>query len=209
MGINRHVVKSTFVSALGGLLFGFDTAVIAGTTHQLTQVIHLTPYLLGLTVSSALWGTVAGAMTAGYPGQKIGRRDSLRMMAVFYVISALGCAFAWSWGSLLVFRIIGGLGIGGSSVLAPMYIAELVAAEVARPSGRFLPDQHRSRHPGGVPVQLPDRPDELRRQRMALDAGHCGVAGGAVPVDAVLHPTQPALAGHEGPRCRSARGPAS
>jgi sugar porter (SP) family MFS transporter len=129
MGINRHVVKSTFVSALGGLLFGFDTAVIAGTTHQLTEVYHLTPYLLGLTVSSALWGTVAGAMTAGYPGQRIGRRDSLRLMAVFYVISALGCAFAWSWGSLLVFRIIGGLGIGGSSVLAPMYIAELSPAK--------------------------------------------------------------------------------
>lgn len=129
MGINRHVVKSTFVSALGGLLFGFDTAVIAGTTHQLSQVYHLSPYSLGLTVSSALWGTVIGAMTAGYPGQRIGRRDSLRLMAVFYVLSALGCAFAWSWGSLLVFRIIGGLGIGGSSVLAPMYIAELSPAK--------------------------------------------------------------------------------
>src|ERR1700759_1301050 len=129
MGINRHVVKSTFVSALGGLLFGFDTAVIAGTTHQLSQVYHLSPYSLGLTVSSALWGTVVGAMTAGYPGQRIGRRDSLRLMAVFYVLSALGCAFAWSWGSLLVFRIIGGLGIGGSSVLAPMYIAELSPAK--------------------------------------------------------------------------------
>src|SRR6516162_4578180 len=125
MGINRHVAKSTFVSALGGLLFGFDTAVIAGTTHQLTEVYHLSPSLLGLTVSSALWGTVAGAMTAGYPGQKIGRRDSLRIMAVFYVLSALGCAFSWSWPTLLIFRIIGGLGIGGSSVLAPMYIAEL------------------------------------------------------------------------------------
>src|SRR5580700_3125230 len=125
MGINGYLVKSTFVSALGGLLFGFDTAVIAGTTHQLTEVYHLSPSLLGLTVSSALWGTVVGAMTAGYPGQKIGRRDSLRIMAVFYMLSALGCAFAWNWPSLLVFRIIGGLGIGGSSVLAPMYIAEL------------------------------------------------------------------------------------
>jgi sugar porter (SP) family MFS transporter len=125
MPINRHVVKSTFVSALGGLLFGFDTAVIAGTTHPITQVYHLTPYLLGITVSSALWGTVAGTMTAGYPGQRIGRRDSLRIMAVFYVLSALGCAFAWNWTSLLVFRIVGGIGIGGSSVLAPMYIAEL------------------------------------------------------------------------------------
>src|ERR1700722_8456093 len=129
MGINRYLVKSTFVSALGGLLFGFDTAVIAGTTHQLTGVYNLTPYLLGLRVSSALWGTVAGAMTAGYPGQRIGRRDSLRIMAVFYFLSALGCAFAWSWGSLLAFRIIGGLGIGGSSVLAPMYIAELSPAK--------------------------------------------------------------------------------
>ncbi len=128
MAINRYLVKSSFVSALGGLLFGFDTAVIAGTTHQLTEVYHLTPYLLGLTVSSALWGTVAGAMTAGYPGQKIGRRDSLRIMAIFYVICALGCALAWNWGSLLAFRVIGGLGIGGSSVLAPMYIAELSPA---------------------------------------------------------------------------------
>jgi sugar porter (SP) family MFS transporter len=128
MGINRHLIKSTFVSALGGLLFGFDTAVIAGTTHQLTEVYRLTPYLLGLTVSSALWGTVVGAMTAGYPGQKMGRRDSLRIMAVFYVLCALGCAFAWSWGSLMAFRVIGGLGIGGSSVLAPMYIAELSPA---------------------------------------------------------------------------------
>lgn len=129
MSVNRYLAKSSFVSALGGLLFGFDTAVIAGTTHQLTEVFHLTPYLLGLTVSSALWGTVAGAMTAGYPGQRIGRRDSLRIMAVFYFLSALGCAFAWSWGSLLAFRIIGGLGIGGSSVLAPMYIAELSPAK--------------------------------------------------------------------------------
>lgn len=125
MDLNRHLVKATVVSALGGLLFGFDTAVIAGTTHQLTRVYALTPYLLGLTVSSALWGTVVGAMTAGYPGQRLGRRDSLRIMALFYVLCALGCAFAWSWGSLLAFRIIGGLGIGGSSVLAPMYIAEL------------------------------------------------------------------------------------
>jgi SP family arabinose:H+ symporter-like MFS transporter len=129
MELNRHLVKSTVVTALGGLLFGFDTAVIAGTTHQLTEVYALTPYLLGLTVSSALWGTIAGAMTAGYPGQRIGRRDSLRIMALFYVLCALGCAFAWSWGSLVAFRIIGGVGIGGSSVLAPMYIAELSPAK--------------------------------------------------------------------------------
>src|ERR1700744_3203385 len=125
MSINSHVVKSTIVGALGGLLFGFDTAVISGTTSALTQVYHLTPALLGITVSSALAGTVVGAMSAGIPGQKFGRRDSLRVMAIFYVLSAIGCAFAWSWPALIFFRFIGGLGIGGSSVLGPMYIAEI------------------------------------------------------------------------------------
>ncbi len=125
MTINSHVVKSTIVGALGGLLFGFDTAVIAGTTHALTLKYHLSPALLGITVSSALIGTVIAAMTAGIPGQKFGRRDSLRAMAIFYVISAVGCALAWNWPALIVFRFIGGLGIGGSSVLGPMYIAEI------------------------------------------------------------------------------------
>jgi sugar porter (SP) family MFS transporter len=125
MSISRHVVKSTVVGALGGLLFGFDTAVISGTTQSLTTQFHLSPGMLGFTVASALWGTVVGAITAGIPGQKYGRRDSLRVMALFYVISALGCALAWNIESLIVFRFIGGLGIGGSSVLGPMYIAEL------------------------------------------------------------------------------------
>ena len=125
MSINSHVVKSTVVGALGGLLFGFDTAVISGTTSALTRTYHLSPAMLGVTVSSALVGTVIGAMVAGIPGQKFGRRDSLRVMAIFYVLSAIGCALAWNWPSLIVFRFIGGLGIGGSSVLGPMYIAEI------------------------------------------------------------------------------------
>ncbi len=125
MTINSHVVKSTIVGALGGLLFGFDTAVISGTTRALVLQYHLTPAVLGITVSSALLGTVIAAMTAAIPGQKFGRRDSLRVMAIFYVLSAIGCAFAWDWPSLIFFRFIGGLGIGGSSVLGPMYIAEI------------------------------------------------------------------------------------
>jgi sugar porter (SP) family MFS transporter len=129
MTINSHVIKSTIVGALGGLLFGFDTAVISGTTHALTQVYHLTPFTLGVTVSSALVGTVIGALGAGIPGQRYGRRDSLRAMAICYIISALGCAFAWSWPALIFFRLIGGIGIGGSSVLGPMYIAEIAPTE--------------------------------------------------------------------------------
>lgn len=127
-GMNAYLIKSIIVGALGGLLFGFDTAVIAGTTHQLTQVFNLSPTQLGITVSIALWGTVIGAMSAGVIGDRIGGREALRILAAFYVISALGSALAWNWPSLLVFRFIGGLGIGGSSVLGPVYIAEIAPA---------------------------------------------------------------------------------
>jgi sugar porter (SP) family MFS transporter len=129
MKLNTYLIKSTVVAALGGLLFGFDTAVIAGTTQALTRTYHLSPASLGITVASALWGTVFGAMLAGIPGDRYGRRDSLRVMAVLYLISALGCAFAWGWSALVLFRFIGGLGIGGSSVLGPMYIAEISPAK--------------------------------------------------------------------------------
>ncbi len=127
--LNFYLVKSIIVGALGGLLFGFDTAVIAGTTQQLTQVFHLTPNELGWTVSIALLGTIIGAMFAGILGDRLGGREALRILALFYVVSALGCALAWNWPSLLVFRFIGGLGIGGSSVLGPVYIAEIAPAK--------------------------------------------------------------------------------
>jgi sugar porter (SP) family MFS transporter len=122
-------VKSTIVGALGGLLFGFDTAVIAGTTHQLAEVYRLSPTMLGLTVSIALWGTVVGCLFSGVLGQRIGGREALRVMAGVYIISAIGCSLAWNWPALVVFRFIGGLGIGGSSVLGPVYIAELAPAK--------------------------------------------------------------------------------
>src|SRR5216684_1711845 len=130
MKLNPNLLKATAVGALGGLLFGFDTAVIAGTTHSLTLAYGLTPRQLGFTVSVALIGTVIGAMSAGIPGQKYGARETLRVLAVFYVLSALGCAFAWSWDTLLLARFLGGLGIGGSSVLGPVYIAELAPPRI-------------------------------------------------------------------------------
>jgi MFS transporter, SP family, arabinose:H+ symporter len=128
LNLNISLLKSTVVAALGGLLFGFDTAVISGTTAALTQNYQLSPKLLGVTVASALWGTVIGSMLAGFPGERIGRRDSLRLMAILYLISGLGCAAAWNWPTLVTFRFLGGLGIGGSSVLGPMYIAEIAPA---------------------------------------------------------------------------------
>jgi SP family arabinose:H+ symporter-like MFS transporter len=129
MKLNSTLLKSTVVAALGGLLFGFDTAVIAGATQALKTLYQLSPFYEGFTVASALVGTVIGSMLAGIPGDRYGRRDSLRGMAVLYVVSALGCAFAWNWTVLVVFRFIGGLAIGGSSVLGPMYIAEIAPAK--------------------------------------------------------------------------------
>jgi len=125
VAVNKFLLRSALTGALGGLLFGFDTAVIAGTTYALKGHFTLSPFALGFTVSIALWGTVLGAMGAGPIGQRIGSRGTLRIMAVLYVLSAFGCALAWNWHVFLIARFIGGLGIGGSSVLGPVYIAEL------------------------------------------------------------------------------------
>jgi MFS family permease len=97
MALNGTLVRSTVVAALGGLLFGFDTAVIAGATSQLTRAFDLTPRGLGFTVSIALWGTVLGALLASIPGDRFGRRDSLRVLGV----SAVPAAFFF----LMLFRI--------------------------------------------------------------------------------------------------------
>jgi MFS transporter, SP family, arabinose:H+ symporter len=127
--LNRHLLKAAGVGALGGLLFGFDTAVIAGTTQQLTEIFGLSPFTLGLTVFIGLAGTVVGAIGSGLLGQKLGGREALRIMAVLYTVSAIGCAFSWNWNVLMMSRFIGGLSIGGSSVLGPVYIAELAPAK--------------------------------------------------------------------------------
>lgn len=126
--LSPYLIRSALVAALGGLLFGFDTAVISGTTRALAGQFSLSPAMLGFTVSAALWGTVLGSLLAGPPSDRYGRRGCLSALGALYVVSALGCAFSWSWYALIVFRIIGGLAIGGSSVIAPMYIAEISPA---------------------------------------------------------------------------------
>jgi len=132
---NLNLMKATLTGALGGLLFGFDTVVIAGAIGALVKLYNLDPHKEGLTVAIGLVGTVIGALGAGQIGQRLGSRETLRITAVLYVISAAGCAFAWNWDSFLVFRFIGGLGIGASSVLGPVYIAELSPAKWR---GRFV-----------------------------------------------------------------------
>jgi len=126
---NFHLMKATLTGALGGLLFGFDTVVISGAIDALVRLYGLSAQGKGWTVAIALIGTVVGALGAGVAGQKLGGRETLRITALLYVISAIGSALAWSWPSLMVFRFVGGLGIGASSVLGPVYIAELAPAK--------------------------------------------------------------------------------
>jgi SP family arabinose:H+ symporter-like MFS transporter len=126
---NINLMKATLTGALGGLLFGFDTVVIAGAIDALVHLYNLSPQNKGLTVAIGLVGTVIGALGAGDVGQRLGSRETLRLTAILYVVSAVGCGLAWNWPSFMVFRFIGGLGIGASSVLGPVYIAELAPAK--------------------------------------------------------------------------------
>jgi sugar porter (SP) family MFS transporter len=123
--MNAIVMRGVLVGALAGLLFGFDTAVIAGVTGGLRSAYQLSPGGLGFTVSSALWGTLAGALLAGAPGDRFGARFCLKAIAILYVASSLGCALAWDWPSLLFFRVLAGIAIGASTVLAPVYMTEI------------------------------------------------------------------------------------
>ena len=125
---NANLINTTLTGALGGLLFGFDTVVIAGAIDALVKLYGLSPRDEGYTVAIGLVGTVIGALGAGWVGQKLGGRETLRITAVLYLVSALGCGLAWNWPSFLLFRFAGGLGIGASSVLGPVYIAELSPA---------------------------------------------------------------------------------
>lgn len=124
------LASSTIIAALGGLLFGFDTAVISGTTAALQTVFDLSGFSLGFTVASALIGTIVGSLVVGRPADTLGRRRVLFAIALLYFVSAIGSALAWDWGSFLVFRFIGGVGVGGASVVSPMYIAEISPARL-------------------------------------------------------------------------------
>jgi SP family xylose:H+ symportor-like MFS transporter len=123
--VTPHLLRSALVAALGSLLFGFDTAVISGTTDALRLRFLLDSNQLGVTVASALLGTIFGSIGAGRPAERHGRRPVFLIVAVLYFVSAAGCGIAWDWLSLMVFRFIGGLGVGAASVVAPMYIAEI------------------------------------------------------------------------------------
>jgi len=139
MKTSSLVLRSAIVAAMGGLLFGFDTAVISGTVKSLESVFQLDKWWLGFTVSSALIGTILGAATVQFPSNWFGRKPTLIFLAVFYFISAVGSAWPematfsddvqLNWYSFLFFRFLGGIGVGGASVVSPLYTAEISPAK--------------------------------------------------------------------------------
>jgi len=138
MKISGTLLSSAVIAALGGLLFGFDTVVISGAEQHLEQIFAPTADLSvvwgkfwhGFMMVSALLGTVVGSMAVGKPADAIGRRAVMFWLAALYFISAIGSALAWDWYSLVFFRFLGGLGVGGASVVSPMYIAEISPAKL-------------------------------------------------------------------------------
>jgi sugar porter (SP) family MFS transporter len=124
----RRIFTWSIIIALGGFLFGLDTAVISGAEQEIQKIWNLNVFEHGLTVSIALIGTVVGAMAGGIPTDLLGRKKTLFWIAVLFLVSAIGSALAIDWYTFLFFRFLGGLGVGCSSVTAPMYIGELAPA---------------------------------------------------------------------------------
>lgn len=122
---NSALLYIVIVSALGGFLFGFDSGVISGCEKAIQNEFQLSGFWHGFTVSGALIGTIFGAFGVGWPSDRFGRRPTLMLMAVLFLISAAGCAFSSSQPMLAWMRFIGGLAIGGSSVVVPLYIVEV------------------------------------------------------------------------------------
>jgi sugar porter (SP) family MFS transporter len=128
--INKNVFTWSIIVALGGFLFGFDTAVISGVEQHIQQLFQLSSFLHGFTISSALIGTVIGALVSGRPADRYGRRPILFVIAALYVITAVGSGLSNNVTSFIIFRFLGGIGVGASSVVAPMYIAEISPAKI-------------------------------------------------------------------------------
>ncbi|WP_419788953.1 sugar porter family MFS transporter [Mucilaginibacter sp. FT3.2] len=128
--MRKHSVLAwSMVVALGGFLFGFDTAVISGAEKSIQQFWHLSVFEHGLTISIALIGTVIGSLFGARPSDMFGRKNTLYFVAAAYLLSSIGTAMAGNWYLFLSFRLLGGLGVGISSVTAPIYISEVSPAD--------------------------------------------------------------------------------
>jgi sugar porter (SP) family MFS transporter len=125
-----YVYAISLIAAMGGLLFGFDTAVISGAEKTIQTLFNLNGFWHGFTISIALIGTLVGVISAGKPADLFGRKKVLFAVAILFGAAALGSALAHNWLSFLLFRFMGGLGVGASSVIAPTYIAEITPPRI-------------------------------------------------------------------------------
>lgn len=124
-GMKMRIFFWSITSALAGFLFGFDTVVISGAEQTIQSLWHLSPGIHGVAMASALYGTVLGSLLGGWPTDRFGRKLTLLWVGVLYLVSAVGCGYSWNVGSFIAARFIGGLGIGISTVAAPLYISEI------------------------------------------------------------------------------------
>jgi len=128
MSSSNYAFRSAVVAALGGFLFGFDTAVISGVESSIQDLWSLDNIAHGFTVASALIGTVIGSLIAGRPAEKWGRKKILQAIGLLYLVTSLATALTSSWEVFVTFRFLGGIGVGASSVIGPMYISEISPA---------------------------------------------------------------------------------
>ncbi|MDE2393146.1 MAG: sugar porter family MFS transporter [Cytophagales bacterium] len=129
MTMNKHVIFWSITVGLGGLLFGMDVAVISGAELAIQQLWQLDSFTHGLAIAAALYGTVIGAALGGIPADLFGRKKTLFWIGLSFFISSIGAAIAPDVNSFMLFRFLGGLGIGASSVVAPIYISEIAPAK--------------------------------------------------------------------------------
>ena len=126
---SNSAFRNAIVAALGGFLFGFDTAVISGVESSIQQLWALDKFAHGFTVATALIGTVIGSLIAGKPAEKFGRKKVLQAIGLLYLVTSLGSSLTNSWELFVTFRFLGGIGVGASSVIGPMYISEISPAK--------------------------------------------------------------------------------
>jgi SP family arabinose:H+ symporter-like MFS transporter len=125
LNANPTLIASAIIAALGGFLFGFDTVVISGAEQKIQSVWGLSSFAHGLAMSAALWGTVLGSLVGAYPANKYGRKPTLLWIGILYFVSAVWSGLATDSISFMIARFIGGVGVGISTVAAPLYIAEI------------------------------------------------------------------------------------
>lgn len=127
--MNSYPFRIAIIAAMGGFLFGFDTAVISGAEQAIQQLWNLNSFVHGFTIASGLMGTVLGAMVAGIPAQKYGRKKVLVVIGILFLIAAVGCALTSVWILFVLARVAGGIAVGAASVVGPTYIAEISPAK--------------------------------------------------------------------------------